>query len=180
MALWQLHENGFQACNWTKTHTHTVNVPCKRVLRIYPTEIDWIENLVTCSWLWKAERENHWHSCGAKTGLLFQFLTPCFVFFSIFFFLFTVFGKKKKKKKLTWGIQVDSAPFSAEEKIYFVVCGNLYRNLCLFLLLLFFCLVNYYYFMDKVGFFFSSFMLILFIMSAVHCTKFILVFRLRL
>lgn len=120
------------------------------------------------------ERENYWHSCGAKTGLLFQFLTPClFLCFWYIFFLFTVFWKEKK---LPWGIQVDSAPFSAVEKIYFVVCGNLYTSLCLFLLLLFFCLVNYYFISRTKLDFVSSSMLILFIMSAVHCTKLILFF----
>lgn len=54
------------------------------------------------------------------------------------------------------------ALFSAQEKIYFVVCGNLYRN---FFLSYF---VNYFYF---TAFLFSLHVLL---MSAVHCTKRIL------
>lgn len=59
------------------------------------------------------------------------------LFFSCFciyllLFLFLFFFYCFWKEKLTWDLQVNLALLSALEKIYFVVCGNLYRNFCLF------------------------------------------------
>lgn len=62
------------------------------------------------------------------------------------------------------------ALLSALEKIYFVVCGNLYRNFCLSFFFFLSCLVNYFI-LQTLFFLFH-----VFFMSAVHCMKRILFF----
>lgn len=86
------------------------------------------------------------------------------LFFSCFcIYLFFGFFYCFRKEKLTWDLQVNLALLSALEKIYFVVCGNLYRSFCLSLFF-FSCLVNYFILQT----FFSLHGLF---MSAVHCMK---------
>lgn len=106
----------------------------------FSAEINWIKHFVcfddsgrqrgkssTCMW-----SLNRTLISVPNTVLFFS----CFCIYLFFFYCF-------RKEKLTWDLQVNLALLSALEKIYFVVCGNLYRRFCLSFCF-FSCLVNYF------------------------------------
>ena len=130
------------------------------MLRIYLQKKDWTKCFVRFDGFWN--QRGKLLACmwslnrtliSVPNTLLFFFLLYIFVIVYCFW-----------KEKLTWDLKVNSALLSALEKIYFVVCGNLYRNFCL---LCFFNLLSYFILQT------FCFLHVVF-MSAVHCTKSIL------
>lgn len=101
-----------------KTHTHTLIIVHVNEDLSHWNRLD----RKSCSWLWKPERK---HSCGAKTGLLFPFLTPWFFLFLYIIFLFG------NKKKLTWGFQVDS-PRSPQWRRFILLSVAIYTHICVY------------------------------------------------